>query len=1273
MRMRIKHLLKTTALTALLLIGAKVGWGQAILTETFPYATPAYIGGNGNAGSSSNGWTTHSVTSGQTTTIDINDGSLSYPGLFTSSGNKVYLFGNNNLTSRDVNAAFTTTATTLYFSALVNIIDNSQINTTGDYFMSFCQTSGSSSGSLGGRLGAKSVNSGANFRFVVQNQSTGTLTWTDNGADLTFGTTYLVVIKYDRNASPTVATMWVNPSTLGGAEPSGSVSNSSGTGAMTAFGAIGLRNNATTPKAYIDEIRVGTTFADVTPLETTPPVTSFNPANAATGVEISSNIVISFDEAVRNLDGSAIADPTTLITFKETDAAGADVPFTATINAGKTQITIDPTSNLAFNKVYYVSVAQVEDGVGNEQVAASSASFTSRAAYTDATVTSGTYTVTGDPTWTISNIPANVPVATFESNLTAATGATFNTYLNDGLTEETGSVVNGDKVIVTAEDGSTNTYTLVVTPVLNADVTDNNVDNNIDIAFTYEPNWYAAILKVYVNDVELVQGTDYGFASTTKVPTVNALRLIPSATSNAVLRTSGTWNVKITATGYADATVSQTVDVGAISASVSTVTVSPALALNTTSTVTATAKDQYGNAISLYLFKFDLTVKNDGATGESYSVDGTDYTTTVSDAPLKSVTNVSGVVTFDIVVPATVDEGDGLSVQVQLNDGSTNVGSALEYYTPVGPSVSIAGTLNERTLNSSTIALTLHGTGNEFADATLDKANFTLNEVPAGVTIGDITYNSTTTATITLAFDGTDFDVDSTNVSVTVAGAELILGNPLISNKLTITAVVETAPIVTTNATITTNGLTTATWGGEVTGDGGMDVTQKGICWSTEANPTIDDANDFWTNEGAGIGTITGNMASLTPNTLYYVRAYAVNGFNVAYGTEYSFTTETPTLTIGVLSAATYYAGDNVGLTWTSNGVDNVKIELYNGTSYSTLVETTASDGSETITIPSATAYGVAYKIKISDASNASLSSESTVFTVKAVTSNLIDLQSMAISDIVKYVGKATVTYFRTPRNQKYIQDATGAILIDDNTTAPGFITGTYAIGDGITNVEGKIAYYNGIIELVPLATTGETCTGNPVITPEVKTMANLTMADQSKLIQVNSVTFTYPATEGDATGNFSSGKNYTISDGTSRDTVCQFRAGFAEADYIGTAIPTVGKNIVALVTMYKKSVYKKTIYQIMARSLSDFLSTGIEDNTNTNLTVYPNPFSNEIKLDATQNVKRIVISSITGQVVKNETIVGTSVNTESLPKGMYLVTLFNDKGEKATLKMIKQ
>jgi hypothetical protein len=81
---------------------------------------------------------------------------------------------------------------------------------------------------------------------------------------------------------------------------------------------------------------------------------------------------------------------------------------------------------------------------------------------------------------------------------------------------------------------------------------------------------------------------------------------------------------------------------------------------------------------------------------------------------------------------------------------------------------------------------------------------------------------------------------------------------------------------------------TTASGGGKVVSDGGTPITARGVCWSTNANPTTGNSH---TTDGSGIGTFTSSLTGLTPNTLYYVRAYATNCTGTSYGNQVTFTT----------------------------------------------------------------------------------------------------------------------------------------------------------------------------------------------------------------------------------------------------------------------------------------------------------------------------------------------------------------------------------------------
>lgn len=98
---------------------------------------------------------------------------------------------------------------------------------------------------------------------------------------------------------------------------------------------------------------------------------------------------------------------------------------------------------------------------------------------------------------------------------------------------------------------------------------------------------------------------------------------------------------------------------------------------------------------------------------------------------------------------------------------------------------------------------------------------------------------------------------------------------------------VESTPMVTTTV-VSYITQTSAYCGGIVTSMSNNPVTARGICWSTNPQPTLADA---YTNDGAGVGSFTGLMSGLTPNTTYYARAYATNSLGTAYGAVVSFTT----------------------------------------------------------------------------------------------------------------------------------------------------------------------------------------------------------------------------------------------------------------------------------------------------------------------------------------------------------------------------------------------
>jgi uncharacterized protein (TIGR02145 family) len=94
-----------------------------------------------------------------------------------------------------------------------------------------------------------------------------------------------------------------------------------------------------------------------------------------------------------------------------------------------------------------------------------------------------------------------------------------------------------------------------------------------------------------------------------------------------------------------------------------------------------------------------------------------------------------------------------------------------------------------------------------------------------------------------------------------------------------------------TTAEISSVSAISAAGGGNVTSDGNPSVTARGIVWNTAPLPNLETKLGM-TNNGTGSGSFTCNITPLSPNTTYYVRAYATNNVGTSYGEEKSF--ETP-------------------------------------------------------------------------------------------------------------------------------------------------------------------------------------------------------------------------------------------------------------------------------------------------------------------------------------------------------------------------------------------
>lgn len=315
--------------------------------------------------------------------------------------------------------------------------------------------------------------------------------------------------------------------------------------------------------------------------------------------------------------------------------------------------------------------------------------------------------------------------------------------------------------------------------------------------------------------------------------------------------------------------------------------------------------------------------------------------------------------------------------------------------------------------------------------------------------------------------------------------------------------------------------------------------------------------------------------------------------------------------------------------------------------------------------------------------------SATTQFTIAASTNvaNISALRAGTLNGYYTLTGSAVVSHVRTPagtvtvsttRNQKFIQDATGGILIDDSA---GKITTPFAVGDSMNNVSGQLVDFNGILELVPLQNQTVVSSGNAL------TAQNITIAAlnanvntyESKLISFNGLTITGTIASGATTVTpltsgqvFATSTNYNVFDGTTNGVL---RTGFAEANYIGATIPTGAFNITALGYDNVSTANPPVLTpQFIPRNSADFSVTLLQTQNNeiAGLKVYPNPVSNGVlHVESNLNLERTIsLFDVLGKQVISTTTSNTTINIANLNSGIYIVKI-TEGGKTATKKLV--
>lgn len=266
---------------------------------------------------------------------------------------------------------------------------------------------------------------------------------------------------------------------------------------------------------------------------------------------------------------------------------------------------------------------------------------------------------------------------------------------------------------------------------------------------------------------------------------------------------------------------------------------------------------------------------------------------------------------------------------------------------------------------------------------------------------------------------------------------------------------------------------------------------------------------------------------------------------------------------------------------------------------------------------------------------------------------DLATLREQDTGDLVyRVTGEVILTHQNGNRNQKYFQDETAAILIDD---PDGIIATEYNTYDGITGLTGKLNVYNEMLQFVPTEDPGDAVSTDNTVEPLELTLTDLAPEHQAMLIIVKAVSFDV---ETDQTV-FEPSTSYNIFDATDTGILRTPNAN-ADLDYFDTEIPTTTKDIIGVINQYQTDV------QIMPRSLADFIDTDDDDddtniadhNDNSSISIYPNPANNYFVVSGNDLIETVNIYNINGQLVKqisvNDNII--NINTNSFSQGIYFI-----------------
>ena len=331
---------------------------------------------------------------------------------------------------------------------------------------------------------------------------------------------------------------------------------------------------------------------------------------------------------------------------------------------------------------------------------------------------------------------------------------------------------------------------------------------------------------------------------------------------------------------------------------------------------------------------------------------------------------------------------------------------------------------------------------------------------------------------------------------------------------------------------------------------------------------------------------------------------------------------------------------------------------LVEGNTYTLIVNNVADVAGNVMTPDTVTfTYGVSSEFQVAN-----------IAALRAKWTDALDVNGTHFgNDVYKLTGHVIVTGINDSyRHQIFIQDATGAIVIDDPN---GKVTTALESGDEIADIYGTLTDYYGLLQFAvteefssPALSIYNDVTPLTVTVTDMQDI-NYMNSHQCELIHMEGVTF-------NETGAFVNGTKYTLTQNGVTGTGVWIHF-YNIPGLTGEAIPTGPTNL----TGVNKISYSQ--YYLIPRNGAD-IGTGLPQYlTENDLVVYPNPVSDNLNVtlrtDAFQ-VTNLAVYDLNGKLVMSQPVSDNriSVSANGLAAGSYFLRLSDGKSS-VTTKFVKK